>query len=123
MTVMTQGSGGGRSSGSLYDVIELILDRGLVIDVFVRVALLGIEVLTVDARIVVASVDTYLRFAEAANRLDVTASSTPTSLPDLVKELAGERDGKAVPALDGGSPSLSDPMSSGSVVQRKGGSR
>jgi hypothetical protein len=107
----------------LYDVIELILDRGLVIDVFVRVALLGIEVLTVDARIVVASVDTYLRFAEAANRLDVTASSTPTSLPDLVKELAGERDGKAVPALDGGSPSLSDPMSSGSVVQRKGGSR
>jgi gas vesicle structural protein len=110
MTVMTQGSGGGRSSGSLYDVIELILDRGLVIDVFVRVALLGIEVLTVDARIVVASVDTYLRFAEAANRLDVTASSTPTSLPDLVKEMAGERDGK-VPALDG------------SVVERKGGSR
>jgi gas vesicle structural protein len=50
-------SGGGGSSG-LADVIELILDKGLVIDVFVRVSLVGIEILTIDARIVVASVDT-----------------------------------------------------------------
>jgi gas vesicle structural protein len=57
-------SGGGGSSG-LADVIELILDKGLVIDVFVRVSLVGIEILTIDARIVVASVDTFLRFAEA----------------------------------------------------------
>ncbi len=81
MTVMTQPSGGGRS-GSLYDVIELILDRGLVIDAFVRVSLLGIEVLTVEARIVVASVDTYLRFAESANRLDL--NSNAKTLPELV---------------------------------------
>jgi gas vesicle structural protein len=59
------------SSSGLYDVLELILDKGLVIDVFVRVSLVGIEILTVDARIVIASVDTYLRFAEAVNRLDL----------------------------------------------------
>jgi hypothetical protein len=100
MTVLTQGSAGGRSSGSLYDVIELILDRGLIIDVFVRVSLLGIEVLTVDARIVVASVDTYLRFAEASNRLGTAASST--SLPDLVKDMVSDdTDGKAKRALTG----------------------
>lgn len=59
------------SSSSLADVVELILDKGLVIDVFVRVSLVGIELITIDARIVVASVDTYLRFAEATNRLDL----------------------------------------------------
>ncbi|MFC5993258.1 gas vesicle protein GvpJ [Pseudonocardia hispaniensis] len=63
-------SSGGRG-GSLADVVELILDKGLVIDVFVRVSLIGIEILTIDARVVVASVDTYLRFAEATNRLDL----------------------------------------------------
>jgi hypothetical protein len=62
---------GGRGSSGLADVIELILDKGLVIDVFVRVSLVGIELLTIDARIVVASVDTFLRFAEATNRLDL----------------------------------------------------
>lgn len=59
------------SSSSLADVVEIILDKGLVIDAFVRVSLVGIEILTVDARIVIASVDTYLRFAEATNRLDL----------------------------------------------------
>ena len=57
---------------SLADVIETILDKGLVIDIYVRVSLVGIELLTIDARIVIASVDTYLRFAEAVNRLDLT---------------------------------------------------
>lgn len=56
---------------SLADVINTILDKGLVIDIYVRVSLVGIEILTVDARIVIASVDTYLRFAEAVNRLDL----------------------------------------------------
>ena len=60
-----------RPSG-LADVIDVILDKGLVIDAFVRVSVIGIEVLTIDARIVIASVDTYLRFAEAVNRLDLT---------------------------------------------------
>ncbi|MET7933822.1 gas vesicle protein GvpJ [Streptomyces sp. NPDC005322] len=69
-------------AGTLYDVLELILDRGMVIDVFIRVSLVGIEILKIDARIVVASVDTYLRFAEACNRLDLEYDRTKT-LPDL----------------------------------------
>jgi len=70
------------SSTGLADVIDTILDKGLVIDAYVRVSLVGIEVLTVDARVVVASVDTYLRFAEAVNRLDI--SSEGQGLPELV---------------------------------------
>jgi gas vesicle structural protein len=62
----------GPSPSGLADVIDLILDKGLVIDAYVRVSVIGIEVLTIDARIVIASVDTYLRFAEAVNRLDLT---------------------------------------------------
>ena len=58
-------------SGGLAEVLDLILDKGLVIDVFVKVSLVGIELITIDARIVVASVDTYLKFAEATNRLDL----------------------------------------------------
>jgi hypothetical protein len=59
------------SPSSLADVVEIILDKGLVIDAYVRVSVVGIEILTIDARIVIASVDTYLRFAEATNRLDL----------------------------------------------------
>jgi gas vesicle structural protein len=59
--------------GGLAEVLDLILDKGLVIDIFVKVSLVGIELITIDARIVVASVDTYLRFAEATNRLDLHA--------------------------------------------------
>jgi hypothetical protein len=77
----------GRGTGSLYDILELILDKGLVIDVFVRVSLVGIELLTIDARIVVASVDTYLRFAEACNRLDLYQSSKSTTLPELLDDV------------------------------------
>jgi gas vesicle structural protein len=75
------------SSSGLYDVLELILDKGLVIDVFVRVSLIGIEILTIDARIVIASVDTYLRFAEAVNRLDLMATETQ-GLPDMMEGLS-----------------------------------
>lgn len=71
-TTRSQGSYVDRpSSSSLADVVELILDKGLVIDAYIRVSLVGIEILTIDARIVIASVDTYLRFAEATNRLDL----------------------------------------------------
>jgi hypothetical protein len=72
----------------LADVIEIILDKGIVIDAYVRVSLLGIELLTVDARVVVASVDTYLRFAEATNRLDLR-EQVGTTVPDLVEDAAG----------------------------------
>ena len=72
-STMQPGSlGGGPSPSGLADVIDTILDKGLVIDAYVRVSLVGIELLTIDARVVVASVDTYLRFAEAVNRLDIS---------------------------------------------------
>ncbi|MFD8075690.1 gas vesicle structural protein GvpA [Streptomyces sp. NPDC059718] len=106
MTVVPQGGGSisrGGGTGSLYDVLELILDRGLVIDVFVRVSLVGIEILKIDARIVVASVDTYLRFAEACNRLDLESGrKQPTQLTDLVGEIteSGAK-GKSKGALSG----------------------
>ncbi|MGW3359038.1 gas vesicle protein GvpJ [Streptomyces bungoensis] len=70
-------------AGTLYDVLELILDRGMVIDVFARVSLVGIEILKVDARIVIASVDTYLRFAEACNRLDLEHDVRSKTVPEL----------------------------------------
>ncbi|MGW3679950.1 gas vesicle structural protein GvpA [Streptomyces prasinus] len=81
-------------AGTLYDVLELILDRGMVIDVFLRVSLVGIEILKVDARIVVASVDTYLRFAEACNRLDLERDSRSTTVPELFGGGAAKAVGK-----------------------------
>lgn len=113
MTVMQQSSGGGGGSGNLYDVLDLILDKGLVIDVFARVSLVGIELLTVDVRIVVASVDTYLRFAEACNRLDLT-SSGGAGLPDLVS--GGMEKGahsKSKGAISGAAEAISDSFSKG----------
>jgi gas vesicle structural protein len=70
------------SPSGLADVLDVILDKGLVIDAYVRVSVIGIEVLTIDARIVIASVDTYLRFAEAVNRLDL-AETEVAGLPEL----------------------------------------
>ncbi|WP_326824294.1 gas vesicle structural protein GvpA [Streptosporangium sp. NBC_01639] len=87
MTIV-QSSGGGagsrRSSSSLADVIDTILDKGIVIDAYIRVSLVGIELLTIDVRIVVASVDTYLRFAEAVNRLDLTQTGGK-GLPEVME--------------------------------------
>ena len=76
MAIATQGTASNYlqrapSPSGLADVVDLILDKGLVIDAYVRVAVIGIELVTIDARIVIASVDTYLRFAEAVNRLDL----------------------------------------------------
>ncbi|GAA4062144.1 MULTISPECIES: gas vesicle protein GvpJ [Actinomadura] len=76
----------GGSSG-LADVVDLILEKGLVIDVYARVSLVGIEILTVDVRIVVASVDTYLRFAEAVNRLDIAHDGTAKGIPQMVGDM------------------------------------
>ena len=75
----------GRRGNSLADVLGLILDKGLVIDAFVRVSVIGIELVTVDARIVIASIDTYLKFAEAVNRLDLTQTKESTTYEDLVR--------------------------------------
>jgi hypothetical protein len=90
-----------RPSG-LADVLEIILDKGIVIDAYVRVSLVGIELLTIDARIVIASVDTYLRFAEAANRLDLTEASDSEGLPELMESMtSGGAKSKTQGALEG----------------------
>src|SRR5436309_6359483 len=70
---------------NLAEVLDLILDKGIVIDAYVRVSAIGIELLSIDARIVVASVDTYLRFAEAVNRLDLEQTQNSMTLEDLQK--------------------------------------
>src|SRR3954469_7182373 len=106
------GSGGGGirspNPSGLADVIDLILDKGLVIDIYVRVSLVGIELLTIDARIVVASVDTYLRFAEAVNRLDLEEKGDQKSLPDLFGDAEeGGAKHKTKGALEGAKDSLS----------------
>jgi gas vesicle structural protein len=94
------------SSSGLYDVLELILDKGLVIDVFVRVSLIGIEILTIDARIVIASVDTYLRFAEAVNRLDLMATETQ-GLPEMMEGITeGGASSKTKGVLQGAKEAL-----------------
>lgn len=94
------------SSSSLADVVEIILDKGLVIDAYVRVSLVGIEVLTIDARIVIASVDTYLRFAEATNRLDLAAQGG-RDLPELMDDMteSGSR-GKTSGIISGAKDAL-----------------
>jgi gas vesicle structural protein len=90
-----------RPSG-LADVVDVILDKGIVIDAYVRVALIGIEILTIDARIVIASVDTYLRFAEAVNRMDIGSADQAEGLPQLMSELtSGGAESKTKGALEG----------------------
>jgi hypothetical protein len=85
----------------LADVIEVILDKGLVIDAYVRVSLIGIELITIDARIVIASVDTYLRFAEAVNRLDISQDGG-AGLPELMEGMTeGGAKSKTKGALEG----------------------
>src|SRR4051794_10930697 len=94
---------------SLADVIDTILDKGLVIDIYVRVSLVGIELLTVDARIVIASVDTYLRFAQAVNRLDLTEVGDSQGLPELVGSMtSGGAKSKTTGAIEGVKEKLGD---------------
>ena len=94
MAVATQGTASNYlerapSPSGLADVIDLILDKGLVIDAYVRVAVIGIELVTIDARIVIASIDTYLRFAEAVHRLDLNETEL-SGLPELQEKGAEE---------------------------------
>jgi hypothetical protein len=132
---MTRGGGGGgyvQRSGSsgLYEILDLILDKGLVIDVFLRVSLVGIELLTVDARIVIASVDTYLRFAEAVNRLDLSESGGE-GLPEIMENITQDgASNKTKGVLEGAKESLfgssdddDDSSSSSSSRRSSSGSR
>jgi hypothetical protein len=85
-----------RASGgtSLIDVLDRVLDKGIVIDAWVRVSLVGIDLLTVEARIVVASIDTYIKYSEAVGQSPTV--SRPAALEarqneDLLAENASLR--------------------------------
>jgi hypothetical protein len=78
---------------SLIDVLDRVLDKGIVIDAWVRVSLVGIDLITVEARVVVASIDTYLKYSEAVGQV-APVSRPAAELPshqDLVAENAGLR--------------------------------
>ncbi|MCX5232769.1 gas vesicle protein GvpJ [Streptomyces sp. NPDC006553] len=113
--------GGGTGGSSLYDVLELILDRGLVIDIFIRISVVGIELIKIDARIVVASVDTYLRFAEACNRLDLEAGrKAPAQLPEVVGTMMeGGAKGKSKGALSGAVDAVTESLTGRSSKQEE----
>jgi hypothetical protein len=103
------------SPSGLVDVVDLILDKGLVIDAYVRISVIGIELITIDARIVIASVDTYLRFAEAVNRLDLTETEL-AGLPEL-QEKGAEKETEG--AIEGVKDEVT-PDSSGLRTAAKG---
>ncbi|MEX5633128.1 gas vesicle structural protein GvpA [Parafrankia sp. FMc2] len=121
MTVASYPMGRAPRPSGLADVLDVVLDKGIVIDAYVRVALVGIEILTIDARIVIASVDTYLRFAEAVNRLDIQPKEQVAGLPGLMREVTdGTSRNRVKGALGGlrdtaevlrGSPSDADTVS------------
>jgi hypothetical protein len=116
MAIATQGTASNYlqrapSPSGLADVVDLILDKGLVIDAYVRIAVIGIELITIDARIVIASVDTYLRFAEAVNRLDLTQTEA-AGLAELRGDNGGggggNGGGKAKGMMEGAKDKASD---------------
>jgi gas vesicle structural protein len=113
MTVATQSINRAPRPSSLADVLEVVLDKGIVIDAYVRVAVVGIELLTIDARIVIASVDTYLRFAEAVNRLDLQPDGQVSGLPGLMEEITeGGAGSKTRGALSGAADKARDAIGS-----------
>ena len=123
MAAQSSAAGGGvvdrPQESTLADVVTTILDKGVVIDVFARVSLVGIELLRVDARIVIASVDTYLRFAEAANRLGMGAEE-PSQLPDVMDEIteSGAKD-KTKGALEAGVDKLGELLDTDDEEKKK----
>jgi gas vesicle structural protein len=115
MAIATQGTASNYlqrapSPSGLADVVDLILDKGLVIDAYVRIAVIGIELITIDARIVIASVDTYLRFAEQVNRLDLTQTEAAglAELRDGGGGDGGNGGGKAKGMMEGAKDKASD---------------
>lgn len=67
----------GPDSSSLAEVLDRVLDKGVVVDVWARVSLVGIEILTIEARVVVASVDTFLHYAEEITKVEQAALAAP----------------------------------------------
>lgn len=64
---------------NLAEVLDRILDKGIVVDAWVRVSLIGIEILTVEARVVIASVDTFLHYAEEITKIEQAAVGVPVT--------------------------------------------
>ncbi|MPY77734.1 MAG: gas vesicle structural protein GvpA [Actinophytocola sp.] len=122
MTTAVQPAGGGGAAGhpsssGLAADPDTILDKGLVIDAYVRVSLVGIELLTIDARVVVASVDTYLRFAEAVNRLELS-DTEKQGLPDLIEDVqSGGAKSKTKGALEAAGDKVRDVLGDGQERQ------
>lgn len=92
----------GQTGGGLADTLDILLDKGLVIDASVRVSVIGIELLAIEARIVIASVDTYIRYLEAMQRLQ----STP--VPGQISQGLGQTTGLIPPPAP--TPAVAVPM-------------
>jgi hypothetical protein len=71
----------GPESSSLAEVLDRVLDKGVVVDVWARVSLVGIEILTIEARVVVASVDTFLHYAEEMTKVEQAAIGAAPGVP------------------------------------------
>ena len=83
---------------SLIDVLDRILDKGIVVDAWVRISLVGIDLITVEARVVIASIDTYLKYAEAVG---ITSTVARPSLPEGGGGGVGSAGAAAVPSSTG----------------------
>lgn len=70
---------------SLVDVLDRVLDKGIVIDAWVRVSLVGIDLITVEARVVVASIDTYLKYAEAVGQFPTVSRPLVEATAELAE--------------------------------------
>ena len=73
---------------SLIDVLDRVLDKGIVIDAWVRVSLVGIDLITVEARVVVASIETYLKYSEAVGQ--IAPASRPAELAQSTQDILAE---------------------------------
>lgn len=71
---------------SLIDVLDRVLDKGIVVDAWVRISLVGIDLITVEARIVIASIDTYLKYAEAVGLTPAVSRPAITGGPEAIEE-------------------------------------
>lgn len=94
---------------SLIDVLDRVLDKGIVIDAWVRVSLVGIDLITVEARVVVASIETYLKYSEAVGSLP------PVSKPAI--------EGKGYEEVIAENAALRAQLQTGSTGRRAGSSR
>ena len=92
---------------SLIDVLDRVLDKGIVIDAWVRVSLVGIDLITVEARVVVASIETYLKYSEAVG------SITPVSKPAI--------EGKGYEEVIAENAALRAQLKTGAAARRTGG--